>query len=261
MEEIKPSRRLKEIVMNNLFRFLFALLILFNLSNCIIVDDDDGNGHYPFNCTEGEGSVDSYTLELDDITSIRLKISADVYLSQGPQEVVVEGQENIVDELELDVNSGRWEIEFDDCVEDYVDLKIYITIPNLHKVELDGSGEIFGETLFTVDDIDLEISGSGDIDLELECDDIEADISGSGKIKLIGTCDDLDLQISGSGDYKGFNMECQKAKVEINGSGDAEVRVIDELDVEINGSGDVYYKGFPELDIQINGSGEVINAN
>lgn len=58
-----------------------------------------------------------------------------------------------------------------------------------------------------------------------------------------------------------FGLGSQRANIRIDGSGDAEVTVAEELNVRILGSGDVLYKGTPTIDEDINGSGRVIDAN
>ena len=140
-------------------------------------------------------------------------------------------------------------------------MKIFITIPEIRELTIAGSGEIFGENVFLVEDAELRISGSGNMDLAMEGDDFEVAITGSGNIKLEGLADELDIKITGSGDIAAFKLDALRARIEITGSGNAEVQVQDELDVKISGSGDVRYKGTPSLDINISGSGRVVDAN
>ncbi len=238
---------------------MLALAGMFTVSGCFInADDDDGL----FNCVDGNGPVVTETISLPSFSGINLEISAQVFIKQGPvQEVVVEGKGNIIDELERDVSNGIWEIETDRCVRDIGDLKIFITLPDISSLRVDGSGDIISENTLVVNDVDLRISGSGNIDVAMEADDIDANISGSGRITLEGSADELEFRISGSGDLHAFDMPCRTADLNISGSGDAEVRVSDQLDVRISGSGDVFYKGNPTLNVQITGSGQVINAN
>lgn len=186
-----------------------------------------------------------------------------MFITQGDDlKVRVEAKGNIIDHIELDVRNGVWEIETDRCARDLGDMRFYITMPVITELKIAGSGEIYSENFLEVDDILLGISGSGELDLGLKADDVDANISGSGSIKLEGTGDNLDLRISGSGDLRAFNLEMNTAMINISGSGDAEVRVLTELDVRISGSGDVFYKGNPaSIDANISGSGRVINAN
>ncbi len=220
--------------------------------------DNDGL----FNCERGEGPLVSEVINIDDFTGIELDIAADIYLTQGSEfSVEVEAQENILNELELDVQGSVLEIDFDDCVRNHDDINFYITMPELRKLSIKGSGQITTENFFTVNDLELKISGSGDIDMGVNADDIEVDISGSGKIFMEGSADKFDTKISGSGDIKSFDLLANKVDVRISGSGDAEVNVVDKLDIKITGSGDVYYRGNPEVNVDISGSGDVVNAN
>ncbi len=243
--------------MNKINSLLILLLTLLTITSCHI---DDDNGF--FNCIRGEGNVVTQEITVPDFTGVKLEIAADVYITQGDDySVIVTGQQNIIDELERDVQNGRWEIEFDGCVKNYSELTIFIEMPLVDYLSISGSGTIYGENTLYVDEIDLKISGSGDIIFDLNAYKIDAKVSGSGKMKLSGEAEIANYKISGSGDYHNFQLETLVTEVNISGSGNAEVFVEDYLEVDITGSGDVYYKGYPTLDVRITGSGNVIDAN
>lgn len=243
----------------HIFIALFSAAMLVLVPGCIFDFDDDED---IFGCVNGDGPTVSEEINLRNFDGIDLRISADVYIRQGAeQKVVIEGQRNVIDEIERDVDNGIWEIETDRCIRDYDNLRIYITVPDVTLLRISGSGDIVSENTLLVDDIEMTISGSGTIDAALDADDINAKISGSGDIILEGEADALVLSISGSGDFRAFNLPLRTANVTISGSGDVSVRVSDELDVRISGSGDVSYKGNPQIDANVSGSGRVVNAN
>jgi hypothetical protein len=221
-------------------------------------DDNDFRG-----CLDGDGSIITEELSLSNFNGIELKIAADVFIRQGlEQEVLIEGQANLIDEIARDVRNGIWRIEADRCLDfDSDDLRIFITLPEVEVLRLFGSGDIVSENVLVTDDIELSINGSGDMDLALDADDINARISGSGELILEGQADVLNFAVSGSGDLRAFGLQTKIANISISGSGDAEVRVSDELEVRISGSGDVFYKGNPRVNSRVNGSGRVVNAN
>ncbi len=234
-----------------------GLLLAFSLSSCIL-DIGDNLG----NCVRADGPVRSEILELGRIEGIDLAIPATVFLTQGPEQIVeIEAQEEVIDQLETAVRGGIWEIEYDRCVSNESSIRIYITIPEITSLQISGSGEIISQNELLVDDLDIGIKGSGDVDLALVADDIDANISGSGSMRFEGSADALNINIAGSGDFKCYNLEARKVRVKISGSGDAELWVTEELDVDISGSGDVFYKGSPSLNVSISGSGGVVDAN
>jgi hypothetical protein len=236
-----------------------AVLMSLLVSSCFIdIDDDDGL----FGCVDGDGPVVSEEVNMDEFDGIRLKGSMDVFIQQGDeQKVVIEGKQNLIDELNYEVNGGIWDIDFDDCVRDVDNFDVYITLPLLRTVQVQGSGNVIGENRFVIGDLEIKITGSGDVSLEAEADDMNVYISGSGDLELEGVADDVKYRIDGSGDVRAFGLECQTADIDVSGSGDLEVWVLELLRVHIDGSGDVYYKGNPTLDVTIDGSGDVIDKN
>ena len=86
-----------------------------------------------------------------------------------------------------------------------------------------------------------------------------ADISGSGEIYLTGTdtVETQSIEISGSGSVEAINLPVRKSTIDMSGSGDSKVYVLETLDVEISGSGEVIYKGNPIISQQVSGSGGI----
>ncbi len=71
----------------------------------------------------------------------------------------------------------------------------------------------------------------------------------------------MDLKISGSGNARLKNLIAQSARIEIRGSGDAEVTAQADADVSISGSGDVDLYGHPTMKrSQVRGSGSITNV-
>ena len=242
--------------MKNLKWMFFAILITGMAASCDI--DDDGF----FNCEKGTGNVVTDELFVQNFTGIRVSCDIEVFVTQGDTfEIIVEGQQNIIDLIETDVQGGIWDIEFDGCVKDYDDVKIWITMPDIDHLKVSGSGSIVGENAFDVTAIDVLISGSGRMNIEMTAEDIDAKISGSGRMLLKGSTEKMNLKISGSGDFRAFDLISEFYDIDISGSGDAEVTANQYMGVNISGSGDVYYKGNPTIDVSISGSGQVVNAN
>ena len=163
--------------------FLLAFLMI-GSSGCYFGDDDDGGF---LRCERGDGDTVTEEFDLSNFDGIQLTTDAEVFLTQGSeQRVTVEGPENLVDLLELDVQGDTWEIEFDRCVRDADEVKIFITIPEIRLIQVSGSGKVFGENRFNGENLDLRISGSGDMDLALDYVELDATISGSGRMLMEG---------------------------------------------------------------------------
>lgn len=214
-------------------------------------------------CEKGQGAFVTQTFDLPEIEGIDLCIAADVNLTYGEtQEITVTAQQNVMDNLAKDISGNIWNIRFDECMRKYEGLTIDITLPSLRKVEVSGSGDVKTTNLFPEQgDLDLDISGSGNIDLEIEADRIVSKISGSGDLELDGIANSQEFRVSGSGSLRSYDMPTNDIEIRISGSGTARVLSEETLDVKISGSGDVYYKGSPAINVDISGSGDLHNAN
>lgn len=211
----------------------------------------------------GEGESITEVRNVDVFNAIELNTSAEVLLTQGPsQQVRVEGQRNILDVLTTEVRRGRLQIDTDKSLGEHNLIRIYITVPNVEALTINGSGAINGQNMMSVEDLRLEVSGSGEMDIHARASNIQSIIEGSGDIKLRGSSNGLIVNIGGSGDVQAFDLATERAEVVINGSGDGEVNARTTLKAVVNGSGDVRYRGEPaDRQFSMQGSGTIVRAD
>lgn len=230
---------------NTVSYFLFALsLPLFSVAQGI----------------SGQGDVVKQEIQLENINGVQLAFSGDIILTQGsPQKIVMEGQQNILDNIKREVNDGVWKVGFAKSVRDIKPVKIYITMSTLEVASVSGSGNITSTNTFqNLSDLEIGVSGSGGVDISVNAQDIEAGISGSGEIELKGSANALEVGISGSGDVNAVELRTAECDVAISGSGNAQINCTASLEAGISGSGDVRYKGdAPKVKASVSGSGDV----
>ena len=204
---------------------------------------------------------DNDVREVGKFTEIALRISADVILVQGESHTVkIEASIRDIAAIETKVSGGTLTIKTDNWNHNFSKVTIYVTMQEVEGLKISGSGDITAKSAINTTDLELGVSGSGNIRLEkLMVGDLECRISGSGDIKLGGkgrneTCE---IQISGSGNFSGYDIEFSDVEVRISGSGEAKVNASKQLQARVSGSGDVYYKGNPRIDAKISGSGKI----
>ncbi len=237
------------------FIFIMGLLSFGIFQTGCIIDN-------VFDCEHGRGNVVEEEFGLDVFDEVRLRIDADVFITQGDEHrarIVAQG--NIIDEIDFRIRNRSLRIDHHRCLRDHENIEIYLTMSDIRALKVFGSGNMVGENFFEVGEIDLTVSGSGNINVGLDADEVEAHISGSGDITVEGEANRFDYRVSGSGDFYGFDLTVDRADIHISGSGDVEITVTEILDVRISGSGDVFYRGNPTLDVKTFGSGQVIDAN
>lgn len=207
----------------------------------------------------GEGGVVKKEIMLETIDGINLGFNGNVILTPGsPQKIVIEGQQNIIDNIKKEVKGGVWGINFLKNIRDFRPVTVYITLPSIKKIDLSGSGSIQSTGRFSgINEIGIAVSGSGGITFEYEAKETEVNLSGSGTISLSGVSNMIEINIRGSGDVYADQLSAMEGDVSISGSGDAQVNVNGKLKASIAGSGDVRYIGNASVTSSISGSGRV----
>lgn len=176
--------------------------------------------------------------------------------------IEVNAESNLLSYIETDVVGNTLKIRtrgIHSLVENYP-IQIYITTPVLKGLSLSGSGLIKTGRFFN-DDFKVALSGSGDIETEVETNHIKANVSGSGNMLLSGKAIDSEFAISGSGKIKAYDLPHNTCDAIVSGSGDMYVNANEAINARISGSGTVYYINYPIIHTSISGSGGVVNTN
>jgi predicted PilT family ATPase len=179
-------------------------------------------------CTDGV--VVTHFISIKDFTGVKVENSANVYIKQGDvQEVKVTSYQAVIDKLTKDVKDGIWLIDLKSDCNNFDQLDIVITVPNMDLAVANGSGTININNFENNEYLKLDIETSGDIELN--------SVKGLNKLEIIA---------SDSG-----NVYAGQEKVYVK-----------DLDINLEGSGNVYYKGSPNnMTIDISGSGKLICDN
>lgn len=210
----------------------------------------------------GEGPVVTENRSLTNFSGVDLRMNASVIYKQAPNyKVEVSGQENILDRLITEIENGKLVVRMKNDVRLRRHEEITVTVhsPELSRLRVSGSGKITATGLVNAADMEMDISGSGDIYLaDLVAAKLDANVSGSGNIDIVsGRIPEEKLRISGSGDIDLSNVLADEVTTTTSGSGNIKVNVVEQLRVTISGSGNVYYKGQPSISVSTSGSGKV----
>ncbi len=210
----------------------------------------------------GNGEVVTQERTVSDFSGIKISCSADVFLKQGSRNAVkVRADENLMEMIETDVRGGTLNIDIDGNIRNVEVLEVYVTVANLQKVAINGSGDVESENTITGIDFEIQINGSGDVELELDVKNLETKINGSGDVEVSGVQGTFDLLVAGSGDFEAENLRLSECLIQINGSGDVRLKgSADNLVVSQSASGDVnlYSLSAGDVEATASGSGDIV---
>ncbi len=197
----------------------------------------------------GNGNITTDARSVSDFKTVEVGGSINVYVSQGsPSSVKLEGDENILRYIEVVQDGDRLIVRNKDGynLEPTHEMKIYVTTPVYNKIETSGASDIIGQGKITnPEDLELRVSGAGDIKMELDAPRVKTEVSGSGSVSLKGETKEVEFDLSGVGSAHCYGLLAENARVEISGAGSADVYASVNLDAQVSGVGSVNYKGNP----------------
>lgn len=216
------------------------------------------------------------TLELPEFKSIYVNSNYTVYVKQtNKQEVTVEALTEIWELTTVKVENGVLLINVErkpdspnksiwskiDDIKIRPTMKIMVSVKNLNELQVNGGGKIISENSIAADYINLSVSGSGGIELDIKGNNVKTEISGSGNVTLKGYASTNDIIMSGSGTLNGYACELENVKVKMSGSGVCEITASASLDAAVLGSGSIKHKGNTKnVTKKVFGSGTVDRA-
>ncbi len=218
----------------------------------------------PSETVEGSGEAATRTHDADGVRYVSFAVPGELVITVGGKPGLrVEGDANLLDRLDIDVNGDELDIKPERGVRlrPNLPLRFALTVETLEGLDVAGSGEVRADGA-EADQFELNLAGSGEVEMKaLRGREVEVSTAGSGEITLSGEAERLEINIAGSGDVDAAELAVRAAEVSIAGSGDAAVRASDRLEVNVFGSGDVLYYGDPSVERSVMGSGDVTRAD
>lgn len=188
----------------------------------------------------------------DGFERIEILGSPTVYYAQADSfSVCVKGPKSMVDDIITEVDGHTLKVRnrgkigiFNISVGDDDQTAVYVTSPDLTRVQLNGSGDFISNGRIDTDRAIFVLRGSGDIDVE--------DI----------ICDECEVELVGSGDFDMKRLDAKEVAVSLIGSGDIEMNLwnVTSTSLALKGSGDietVFKEGCRHVDCELQGSGDI----
>lgn len=211
----------------------------------------------------GNKEVTSETRSVGNYDKVIVTGPMEVQLYGGSEgRIDVEAESNLIDYIETEVSGGSLKISIQKGVNlepsrNYP-IKVRVPFESLEALTLTGSGHIKNSDVIKSRDFKINVTGSGNMNLNLATQNLESTITGSGDIKLKGNTTRFTCKVTGSGDVFAYDLNAESVNAVVTGSGDIQVSAEKELQARVSGSGDIKYRGNPDKqDFKTSGSGTV----
>jgi len=154
------------------------------------------------------------------------------------QAVVVEADDNLIDLVTTDVQSGTLVLGTYGSLTTERPMTVDVTVPTLDAVVLSGSGVV------TVEGVGTER--------------LTVRVPGSGLLRISGADGRLDVSLAGSGDVQLQDLVARDVAATLSGSGRLQVHATGSLDASVSGTGVIVHGGNPSnVNQDVTGTGVI----
>ncbi len=187
----------------------------------------------------GSGASKTEIRELDAFDRISLMEIGTINVTFGPtQSVSVTTDDNLLQVIETTVDDGELIIRPTMSINPKIYPVIDIVVPELSAVEIAGSASVKV--------------------VELEAESFDLELNGACAAMMSGTVQNLSVELNGACRAKLKQLESENAKVEINGTGSAEVFASQSIDASASGFATITcYGNPPDVKKEANGVSKV----
>lgn len=126
------------------------------------------------------------------------------------------------------------------------DVKVYVTVKSLKKIEASGASNIKSENPLNITTLTVDGSGASNMKLQLNGGDVVVSLTGASSLKMTGTANNLTAVVSGASSLKGYELETQNASVNSSGSSIVKLLVKNSLKGDASGASSIKYAGEPK---------------
>src|SRR5712691_7811520 len=202
-------------------------------------------------CTQitGSGRIVTKQVEVASFSRIEVSDVFDVSVAIGePEKVTLRVDDNLTDHLDVGVAEGtlRLRLEASTSVR-HATLHADVIARSLSGIEVSGSSKVHLSRRFTIDSLEVTLSGASVIDGSLACGSARVELSGASNATLSGSAEVLVLQGSGASQIEARRLQSRHLTVGLSGASEATVWATDTISAEVPEASSLRYRGSPRF--------------
>jgi hypothetical protein len=257
-------------------KILFPLISIIIFA-CILLTGCQGLGY-----TSGSGKIETTQYDLKDFDSVVVSSSFQFEIKQsGSYSVSTSCHENIIPFLDVYKSGSILIVRLKPGVHTNGDLNAVITLPELKRLEISGASRGSARDFKSAKDLDLEVSGASQLDINIEAGDTALEISGASRVtgnlkaqntrlevsgasrcELNGTGANSDLEVSGASTLSLKDLKLQNVNINVSGASTATINTDGILNLDVSGASTLNYYGNPTLSkVSVTGASRITSKS
>ena len=233
--------------------FSTILLVLVAVSLTAQVEVSNGGWSVATGRVKGNGELVTQSRDLEGFTGISTCCSFEIKLAEGPYEVRIEAESNLLAFIKTEVQHQVLQVGFTKRAnfKSQKPIKVYVSLPNLKTVVASSSSKVTGTTSFTGTDLRLDVSSAATIDLAFNGDHIDLKASTTGRIDVAGSAGSVSAAASSGSRIQAADLRANEVDADVRTTAKMFLFVEQQLRADASSSGSIVYSGSPG-NVQVN---------
>ena len=194
----------------------------------------------------GSGAVVEETRNVASFDSIKVEGSLSVHLSLGkPGPLRIKAEDNLIPLVIATVKGSELTLRTEGSYNTEVGIEVYATTADIHAIKTSGSTDVSCQGELMADDLNLETSGSSEIQCAMKAGSLTVIASGASDLRLSGEVDLLNVQTNGASTVAAYELFAAEAEINTSGASNVSVNA-KRLQAHASGASNIRYRGLPE---------------
>jgi hypothetical protein len=190
-------------------------------------------------------------------SGVKVAEGIDVYLKKGDKEAVrVEVTGTKIENIITEVSGSYLKVHMaDGNHRGRIQAKVYVTYVSLDRLSASSAGNIFSEDIIRGDEMEIQCSSAGNIEVTLDFQSVEVSASSAGQVELQGKSKSLQADASSAGQIDAYDLDSERVEAEASSGASMKVSVQSSFVANASSGGSIRYRGNPGKSITNSSSG------
>lgn len=200
---------------------------------------------------KGSGNVQTENRQVKNFDRIKVTQGIQVVLIQGNyKDLQVSADDNILPYLktETEGNTLKIYIEENINIQKATEKSVHVIAPRIVEIKATTSASVRGSGPWQFSQLEIDVTTSASVGLEVEAVKIQANATTSGHINLEGKTKELKASLTTSAGLSASSLEARFAEIRATTAAQAEINVTEELEYSLTTGADLLYKGNPRIE-------------
>ncbi|HEY0744256.1 MAG TPA: head GIN domain-containing protein [Chryseosolibacter sp.] len=199
---------------------------------------------------------ESETRNLESFTGVKVSEGISVYLKKGDKETArVEVTGTKASNVITEISGSYLKVHMRDGNYRNANAKVYVTYVSLDKLYASSAGNIYSSETIKGNDMEINASSAGTIEVVVEAGRLEASASSAGDVEIKGKARNVIVDASSAGEVDAYDLEADDAEIEASSAGAVKISVKSGLDARASSGGSIRYRGNPDKSNTTSSSG------